>query len=237
MIARLSQFKFNESTISYIVIAWLVLQVPVLTYSFINKYEEHKKISEEVTEKLMTGLTHTEVLERILTVDERKTRQAILYSKGNRVQPEVFLLLIDLWEMNQDVYPKFDWDMLSKEIIRAALAEALADAARKGRVEIDLEPFHRQLRFSAESSDKFIQRFALIALLEFDDPGDIEIFLRVIESDDQEIHRTALGSLAYMCNEQSQETYQMLRETLPIEKQIYIKEIDRRQKGDPYRCN
>ena len=215
---------------SLIVIALLLL-IPLFALLIVARYNADLVTFAETQADRSVGLTVQEVLESIASGSEGdvlgRIRQAKVYAEDG-----VMELFVELWERRIDQHPALDWDLLDTEEIRVELADVLADASRKNRVEMTLEPLLGQFRQSAVFAENdLVQHNAIFNVGLFDDPADVPLLMELILAENESTHRLAMLALAGMCNEEARESFSALYQTLPAERTGFIQEAANRFEG------
>ena len=207
-----------------IVIVLLIL-IPVFALMLTTRYNADLVRFAETQAERSVGLTVQEVLEAIASGPQGdviwRFRQAKVYAEDGVIE-----LLVDLWDRRTDRYPELDWGLLDRENIRVELADVLADASRKNRVEVTLEPLLKQFRQSAMfAQDELVQRKAITNIGLFDDPIDVPLLLQITLSENELIHLAGVGALAAMCNAEARDALATLLETAPVDRAAHLHEI------------
>lgn len=213
------------------VIALLFL-IPVFALLIATRYDADLVRFAETQAERSVGLTVQEVLEAIASGSEGDVLASIATAKVY-AEDGVMEMLVDLWERRIDRYPALDWDLLDREEIRVELADVLADASRKKRVELPLEPLLEQFRHSAVFAEReLVQHKAIANVGRFDDPADVPLLLQLVPSENESTHRIALLALSGMCNEEARDSFATLDQMLPPERTGFIQEAANRFEGE-----
>jgi hypothetical protein len=145
-------------------------------------------------------VTPTMVLDGLGTQHIDEIRSTLGSVRKMRYKGEVLPILQDVWKENKEKYGNLDWPTLQKPIVRAELANILAQAWRNGSIKLNSAEIHSATVKLLDTDDVEVALIALQTLEVFDSEEDVAKIASIARKEEMGTFQMAISTLTLMCN-------------------------------------
>ncbi len=176
-----------------------------LLFSFIFLVFSHSAFAAKV------GISSSELIKDINSGDANLVVSDLNLIKASGIEDEVLHTVLELWQTDRKKYPRLNWTLISKGVVRVELADVLLQAESNGLIKLNTEPLHKYVVDMLESKDSDASISAILALSGVDDPNDVDRIYKIASREQGESFRASIVSLTQMCNPAANRALESLR--------------------------